>query len=434
MLETKEKKVKITLKSIIYTSFIFLALLYIVMFAKMYFPINKSFAESPENNSKFGNTKIADDINSKNSNEMLSAENETAVNKIENLSEEELSEITGSELKDGQTQQITKKEEVMEYLTKYRTNKDIPKGISVVVQEGRQGKQEITTKTIYDKNGNIVSKEQIAASIIKAPANKIVEIGSANYTSNYKVKVKDNVYVTSDELAVWSENSEESRKITTLKRNDELKILEIAQNWYKISYKDITGWVKSECTIYINPNANKEQTESGKTKSQLLSTLNTNMQLNKPSGLTLEQFKKVLTDNKDKNKIFENNAQYFYYIEKQYNVNGVFVAAIGIHESAWGTSTLATQKSNLFGYGAYDSNPYNGAYTFTNYAESIDLLARVLVKYYLNPVGTNIYGGEKAVGSYYNGATLSGVNKKYASDKNWANAVYSYMQYLYNKL
>ena len=116
------------------------------------------------------------------------------------------------------------------------------------------------------------------------------------------------------------------------------------------------------------------------------------------------------------------------------DINGIFVAAIGIHESAWGTSKIAIQKNNLFGYGAYDSNPYNVAYNFSNYSESIDLLARVFVKYYLNPAGTSIYGGEKAVGTYYNGATLNGVNTKYASDKNWANAVFSYMQYLYNKL
>ena len=33
-----------------------------------------------------------------------------------------------------------------------------------------------------------------------------------------------------------------------------------------------------------------------------------------------------------------------------------------------------------------------------------------------------------------NGETLTGVNTKYATDKNWANRVYYYMQYLYNKL
>ena len=99
--------------------------------------------------------------------------------------------------------------------------------------------------------------------------------------------------------------------------------------------------------------------------------------------------------------------------------------------TAW---KIAQNKHNLFGYGAYDSNPYNGAYQFNDYSECIDLISRVFVKYYLNQKGISIYGGEKAVGTYYNGATLSGINKKYATDKNWANGVYKNMEYLYNKL
>ena len=62
------------------------------------------------------------------------------------------------------------------------------------------------------------------------------------------------------------------------------------------------------------------------------------------------------------------------------------------------------------------------------------MIARVLVKYYLNPKGTSIYDGQVAAGTYYNGPTLSGVNTRYATDKNWANAVYNHMKYLYNKL
>lgn len=412
-MKTKEKKLKITLKTIIATAFIFFLILYIILFCKMYFQTNKTYAKETS-------------INLDDENQVISQ-----ANKID------IDQIINQNTNDGQTEQITKKEEILEYLTEYRTNKEIPKGISVVVQEGRQGKQEITIKTTYDKDGILIKEEQIGATVTKASANKIIEIGGANYTSNYKVKVGDKIYVTSDELAVRADIDEESRKITTLKKDDELKVLEINQNWYKISYQNVTGWVKSECTIYINPKSSEEQnqtTTESKTKTQLLSTLNINMQLNKPSGLTLEQFKKVLTDSKDKNKIFENNAEYFYYIEKQYNINGIFVASVGIHESAWGTSKIAMQKNNLFGYGAYDSNPYNGAYNFSNYSESIDLLARVFTKYYINPVGTNIYGGEKAVGTYYNGSTLNGINKKYASDKNWANSVFSHMQYLYNKL
>ncbi len=163
-------------------------------------------------------------------------------------------------------------------------------------------------------------------------------------------------------------------------------------------------------------------------------TLSQDISLNKPSGFSLEQFKKALTDSKDKNKVFENNAEYFYYIEEEYSINGIFVAAIGIHESGWGTSKIARTKYNLFGYGAYDSNPYNGAYSFESYSESIDLIARVLVKYYINPSGTKIYDGQVASGKYYSGNTISAVNKKYATDTNWANSIYKYMNYLYEKI
>ena len=201
------------------------------------------------------------------------------------------------------------------------------------------------------------------------------------------------------------------------------------------------GWVKAEGTTYQDPSKPYEEEKpkiSGKTtkksKETLIAKLSKDMNLNQPSGLTLDQFKKILTDNQDKKKVMINNAEYFYYIESQYNINGVFVAAIAAHESAWGTSKIAKNKKNLFGYGAYDSGPYKGAYDFANYSESIDLIARVLVKYYLNPAGTKIYDGEIASGKYYSTPTLTGVNSKYASDKGWANKVYQHMQYLYNKL
>lgn len=403
----KNKKVKITLKTIIFSAVAFFIFLYMFMFYNIYFPTNKSYAK--ETDTKPEETKISN------------------ANKIN------IDEIINTNTGNGQAIQITQKEEVLEYLTEYRTNKTLPKGVSYVVQEGRQGTQNITIKSTY-KDGELLSEEQVGASVIKASYNKIIEIGGASYSSSYKVKAGDTVYVTSDELGLMETDSEESRRITTLKRNDNLKILKITQNWYEVSYQNMTGWVKNECTTYINSKEENETKGSTKTKQELNSNLSFNMALNKPSGLSLEQFKKILNDPKDKNKIFTNNAEYFYYIEKQYNINGVFVAAVGIHESAWGISKIALQKNNLFGYGAYDSNPYNGAYNFSNYSESIDLISRVFVKYYINPKGTSIYGGEKAVGTYYNGSNLSGINKKYASDSNWANAVYSHMQYLYNKL
>lgn len=361
---------------------------------------------------------------------------EVIISQADKMNTDYIESIIESNSNQSTKEEFVVEEAELEYLTKYKTNTDLPKGMVQVVQEGRTGIQEITIKKTY-QNGELVSEEVVGTKVTKSSINKIVEIGGGNYTSSYKVKVGDLIYATPDRLQVMLEPSEESQKVATLSKNTELKVTEVQDNWYKIISGSTRGYVKTESTTYINPNSNYEsETTTGntKSKSQLISQLSFDMALNKPSGLSLEQFKKVLSDSKDTNNIFANNAEYFYYIEKQYNINGIFVAAIGIHESGWGTSKISLNKGNLFGYGAYDSSPYNSAYNFTDYSESIDLIARVLVKYYLNPKGTSIYDGQVAAGTYYNGPTLSGVNTRYATDKNWANAVYNHMKYLYNKL
>lgn len=402
--------IKITLKNIITFLAFIISLLYVVIFYNYYFGRNNVYAS--ETSSDVEKTKISE------------------AQKVD------IEKIITQNRKEGQKEEYIVQETTLEYITKYRNNASLPKGTMQVIQEGREGKQEITTKRIY-QGEELITEEQVSSKITKASVNKIVEIGTGNYSSNYKVKVGDILYVTSDRLSVMVEPNEQSQKIATLSKGNALKLLEIQNEWYKISCSSTIGYVKSESTTYIDNNT-KQETQNGattaKSATQLISNLSFDMDLNKPSGLTLEQFKKILSDKKDTNKIFENNAEYFYYIEQQYHINGVFVAAVGIHESAWGTSQIAIDKNNLFGYGANDSNPYNGAYSFSTYSESIDLIARVFVKYYINPKGTSIYGGETAVGTYYNGSTLSGINTKYATDKNWANGVYSHMKYLYNKL
>lgn len=413
---------KITLKNIIYFIAGVIILFYVYTFYHLYFGQNISYAKSEIKEE----TKEA------------SVTPETV--KISQAEDVDIDDFINQNLKPGYKEEIIQEEEILEYLTTYRTNPDIPKGISYVVQEGRKGTQKITIKKVY-QDDQLINEERIGAVITKAALHKVVEVGGRKSTTIQKVKVGDRIYVTSDMLAVMTEPNEESKKIATLKTDDELKVLEVTENWYRVSSDLATGWVKQECTTYINKNQEnkvEQKTEGSNHQNTTNTTSNTSIQklsfhmaLNKPSGLTLEQFQKALTDSKDKNKIFQNNAEYFYYIERQYNINGIFVAAVGIHESAWGTSTIAVQKYNLFGYGAYDSNPYNGAYSFSSYSECIDLIARVFVKYYLNPKGTSIYGGEKAVGTYYTSPTLAGVNKKYASDKSWASSVYSHMEYLY---
>ena len=409
-MKAKDKKRRITLKNIIYFIFFVIIIFDIYIFYNTYFQKNEIYTVSGEDITK-----------AMVSEEHIKISEENKVD-IDNIIEKNIGKMSSEEYR--------QEDVVLEYLTEYRSNSDLAVGESYVIQKGTQGTQRITYKKTYE-DGNLIKEEQISASVIKPAFNQVIEIGTNTNKQKYKVKVGDDVYVTSDEIIVYSDIDENSNKVTRLQQNTKLKVLKIEDNWYYISYRDIQGWIKKEYTKYVNQ---EQDTQNIKTNDGVIKKPDFNMSLNKPSGLSLEQFKKILTDDKDKNKIFEQNAEYFYYIEQQYNINGVFVAAMGIHESAWGTSTIAKQKKNLFGYGAYDSNPYNGAYTFNKYSESIDLLARVLVKYYLNPKGTSIYNGETAVGTYYSKPTVSGVNNKYASDKNWANKVYSYMEYLYGKL
>lgn len=300
---------------------------------------------------------------------------------------------------------------------------------------------------VYIKS--ISEKETYATNIIN-DQNKTIKISSAE-TIDIDAIIKNNTNQIANKVEIY-EKKEELEYITKYRKNNELYVgqTQVSQDGINgiqtitmkktydgegnfISEEQVSCIVTKSSVNKIIDIGTKIYIEEPHVKNSNITELSFDMALNKPSGFTLEEFKKVLTDSKDKNKIFGDNAEYFYYIEQEYGINGIFVAAIGIHESNWGKSKIAKNKYNLFGYGAYDSNPYNGAYSFSSYSEAIDLIARVLVKYYINPAGTEIYDGQKASGKYYSGNTLSAVNKKYATDKNWASGVYKYIEYLYGK-
>jgi len=349
----------------------------------------------------------------------------------ENILEVNIEEIINKNINSPYREEFIVQEVDLEFITKYQNDSSLPKGSINVIQEGIDGKQKIIIKKTY--NGEELISEQVQNSIItKATINKVVSVGTGSGTATkISAKIGDILYVTSESLAMRISPDKLAQKINTLSKDAQVKLLEKNDLWYKVSYQNYIGWVNGECLTNMKPSVEENTISNNSTG---ISKLSFNMALNKKSGLSIEQFKKVLSDNSDKNNVFKNNAEYFYYAEQQYNVNGLFIAAVGIHESAWGTSNISLAKKNLFGYGAYDSNPTSGAYSFDNYSEGIDLIARVFVKYYLNQPGTKIYDGQVASGAHYNGSTLTAVNQKYASDKSWANKVYNWMEYLYNKL
>ena len=79
-----------------------------------------------------------------------------------------------------------------------------------------------------------------------------------------------------------------------------------------------------------------------------------------------------------------------------------------------GTSAIAQDKHNLFGYGADDANPYGDAVTFSSFNACIQFVAGKVATNYLSPGG-----------AFYHGPTLRGMNVDYASDPNWAEKIAS---------
>ena len=310
----------------------------------------------------------------------------------------------------------------VEFETTYNDNATLPKGEEVVKQEGVLGKDKVTAVKTYE-NGDFVEEIILAKENVVPPTSKVIDRGTSEFLAKHKVHIGDTMYFV--QTAKLKEKTEDSSSDKAeVKKSIDVKLLELpSEEWAKVSFDGVEGYIKTSnlTSAYSTPNI----VEKNRIQ-RILLKVNIGMQLNKTSDLTLTDYKKIFTGlSNDKNKIFQDNYQVFYNMEKKYNINGIFLASMAIHESAWGTSQIAQDKKNLFGYGSYDSTPYESSFEFETYAEGIETVAKSLVKYYLNPSGTKIYDGETAAGWYYNGPTLEGVNTRYASDKDWHNKVFN---------
>ena len=327
-------------------------------------------------------------------------------------------------------EQVTEERDI-EFITEYNNNPTLPKSEEIIMQEGVVGKENVTTIKTYE-NGEFVEEIILNKERLADPISKKIDIGTSEFLAKHKVHIGDTMYFV-DTSNIKEKPEDSAKDVAEVKKSLDVKLLELpSEEWCKVSFDTIEGYVKTSnlTSSYTTPNI----VEKCRIQ-RILIKVNIDMELNRTSGLTLNDYKKIFTGlPSDKNKIFEDNYTAFYNAEKKYNINGIFLASIAIHESGWGTSQIANDKKNLFGYGSYDATPYESSFEFESYSEGIETVAKSLVKYYLNPSGTKIYDGETASAWYYNGPTLQGVNTRYASDKEWHTKVFKYMETLYNRL
>lgn len=325
---------------------------------------------------------------------------------------------------------VNDEEREVAFETKKQDNPNLPKGEEKVSQDGKIGKKLVNCIKTY-QDDEFVDENILEEKIVEEPITQIIDVGTSEFLAKYQVHIGDKMYVT-ENLSLKEKPEDTSNNLCIILATLDVTLQELNDEWCKVTYESYTGYVKSSLLTSeaVTPGIGEKNRVQ-----KIRSTLDANMSLNKPSGLTLEDFKKILSNNaSDTNKIFEQNAEVFYNVEQKYNINGIFLASMAIHESGWGSSKIAKDKKNLFGFGAYDRSPYDSAVTFATYEEGIETVAKYLVKNYINEKNAKIYNNETATGTYYNGPTLVGISTRYCSDKDWPTKVYKYMNYLYERL
>jgi beta-N-acetylglucosaminidase len=126
------------------------------------------------------------------------------------------------------------------------------------------------------------------------------------------------------------------------------------------------------------------------------------------SDITAEQLDAKF-ESKDGSKL-KGTGKYFIEAQEKYGINAEFLAAIAMHESANGTSSLARRKNNFFGL-----RGKKGWSSFESPEECIMFAANNLAK----------------PGGYYFGRghyTIGSIGKRYASDKKWSKRIVATMQ------
>ena len=315
---------------------------------------------------------------------------------------------------------LVNEERKIKYDTITKETKNLPKGEKEVKQKGKNGKQQVTALQKY-KDEDLVEEEIIETIVTKNPVTKIVYKGTSEFLSKYSVHIGDKMYLI-EAGDLKEEPKEDSNTLSSINRYLNVTLIEMSEDgWVKIEYNSTEGYIQEE---KLTSEAVTPKIAEKNRIAKLQEKLSKDMDLSVPSGLTLSDYKTIFAYNEsDENNIFADNAENFYNAEQQYQINGIFLAAIGIHESAWGTSQIAKNKNNLFGYGAYDRDPEGCANEFETYADAINTVASALKTNYLTETG-----------SYYNGTSAEAVNTRYASDEKWSEKVYKYMEYLYDKL
>ena len=113
------------------------------------------------------------------------------------------------------------------------------------------------------------------------------------------------------------------------------------------------------------------------------------------TGYSAEDLDRIIANkgyNANTSKMF-GTGKYFKEAEETYGQNALMMFSTAMNESASGTSKIAKDKNNLFGYGAADSCAYDCAYSYDSVRDSIMDYAKRTGDSYAVVTGKYYYGG-----------------------------------------
>lgn len=130
--------------------------------------------------------------------------------------------------------------------------------------------------------------------------------------------------------------------------------------------------------------------------------------------LSEDQISTLITKffSKDGSVVKTSDAAGIYQAQTQSGISALALLCIGALESGWGTSNIAKQKGNLWGWGAVNSNPMGGAKTFSSSAgeAAVEYANNLKSLYYDERGAKSIY----AIGT---GDNPSGLGYAYLDDE-----------------
>ena len=113
-------------------------------------------------------------------------------------------------------------------------------------------------------------------------------------------------------------------------------------------------------------------------------------------------------------KNFVGHGAAFNYHAKKNDFDVMHAVGPGALESGWGTSKIAKDKNNIYGWTAYDNSAYDSATGYKSFDDCIEVWSKDFNEQYLTPGGVQYRGNnEYAVNMVYASSLVAGINKAF---------------------